>query len=106
MIYPWRAQIGRTAHKRHVLDVLGQDEWSGFKHQDAAAARYICNKEMFRDHAAKRATPNNDRIKVTLPPTDGLCSAIERLLQGNTLRSARIGEVGLTIGARLAVAGS
>ena len=45
----------------------------------AAAARAVCNEEMFGDNTAKRAAANDDGVKGARSPTDNLPSAVERL---------------------------
>ena len=66
MIHPRHAQIGRAAHKRHVLHVLGQHERPGLEHENAAAARGVGDEQMFRDDGAKGAAADDDYIEVAL----------------------------------------
>ena len=76
--------------KRHVLHVLRQHERPGLEHQNAATTGRVRDKEMLRDHAAKRATSDDDGIEVARPSTDGLSNTVERLRQGVAQKAPHI----------------
>ena len=81
MIGPRHAQIRSATEERHVLHVLGQNEWTGFEDENPPGARRVGDEQMFGDHRAERPAPDDNHVEVPLVPGHRLGSAVERLLQ-------------------------
>jgi len=77
MIYPRHRMSGHQlrAPQGHILRMFRQHEWPSFEHQNAATAACIGDKEMFCDHTAKRATANDNSIKIARTTTT-VCAAL------------------------------
>ena len=76
--------VGRVAPGLGGVVVLPaiQHERPGFEHQNAAAARCICNEKTVRYDASERPASDDNGIEIAGPTTDRLCRTIARLLQG------------------------
>jgi hypothetical protein len=82
MVGPRDSHVRRATHERHVLHMLGQDEWAGLQHQNAPAARRIRDEEMFRYDGPERTAADDDDIKPARSAPDTLTRAIACFLQG------------------------